>query len=389
MATIYQQTNRNTWMTRMVLLGERRTFSLETDFKPQAARYQAMLEDLPRVPQGREALQAWWDQKAALPKSQRTLSLHDLYAAWQDKHRDTALDALLFRLRDADLQEHAPTYLATIPRPNVSPGYSLARSVRLFLGEGPVPASTFTVARVEDWLHSLPMAPASRRLYYNGIRKFGEWLVRRGVLPENPVLQVPRPKGKKPEIRFLELPEIQRVLDATTSDPLRIGFLLAYGAGIERKGLLGIRRRDVQWADRMVMVRGATGKSASRERMCRLDGWAWAQLAPLIQAMLPDALLLGGLHEMTLSKAHREALAACHLQDRRVTLHCARHAWAVRKLRVGVPVEMVARQLGHANGTMVHTVYGRFIPRTTDWERWDQIEADRAPASNTGTRATG
>lgn len=36
---------------------------------------------------------------------------------------------------------------------------------------------------------------------------------------------------------------------------------------------------------------------------------------------------------------------------------------------------MVARQLGHANPTMVLKVYGRFVPNTVDLVRWESIAA--------------
>lgn len=390
MAKVYRQSGKKrgegVYMTRMRLLGARRVFSLEVSTETTALRRRLMLEDLPHLPVGAQALRLWWEQKQTLPRSQRSVQLADLYEAWSSRDRESALEALVFRLRDTDLQEHAAIYLQTIPNQQDSPGYWLARSVRLLLGDDPMPASLFTVSRVEDWLNSLPMSPSSRRLYYHGVRRFGAWLVRRGTIPSNPVTQVPRPKAKAPEIRFLELPEIARVIAAAANDTDRLAFLLAYGAGIERVGLLRIRRRDFHEATRSVQVRGATGKGASRERVCRIDAWAWEQIWPLIRTMLPDTLLLDGMSPASLSLAHLGATRACHLDDRKTTLHCARHAWAVRWLRVGVPVEMVARQLGHANGKMVHTVYGRFLPTTADWERWEQVAGERQTL-RTGTQA--
>ena len=50
-----------------------------------------------------------------------------------------------------------------------------------------------------------------------------------------------------------------------------------------------------------------------------------------------------------------------------------RHTYAVRAIRAGTPAELVARQLGHANAVLVHKVYGRFLPRQEERDRWEKI----------------
>jgi hypothetical protein len=47
--------------------------------------------------------------------------------------------------------------------------------------------------------------------------------------------------------------------------------------------------------------------------------------------------------------------------------------YAIRAVRAGVPYELVARQLGHADVAMVAKVYGRFAPGHQDRERWEQV----------------
>ncbi|HTS88289.1 MAG TPA: tyrosine-type recombinase/integrase [Gemmatimonadales bacterium] len=74
---------------------------------------------------------------------------------------------------------------------------------------------------------------------------------------------------------------------------------------------------------------------------------------------------------------HRERQRALGLPILR--FHDARHHWATESLRAGVPVELVARQLGHVDGTMVLPVYGRFIPHDVEWNHWrEQLAARQA-----------
>lgn len=75
------------------------------------------------------------------------------------------------------------------------------------------------------------------------------------------------------------------------------------------------------------------------------------------------------------SQVHRERLRAIDLEGFR--LHDARHHWAVRMARAGAPFELVARQLGHRDVTMVAKVYGRFKPDTEERDRWERLATAR------------
>lgn len=70
---------------------------------------------------------------------------------------------------------------------------------------------------------------------------------------------------------------------------------------------------------------------------------------------------------------HRERCRALDLAGYR--LHDARHHWAVRMVRAGMPLELVARQLGHRDVVMVAKVYGRFVPNTVERDRWEKAAA--------------
>jgi hypothetical protein len=44
-------------------------------------------------------------------------------------------------------------------------------------------------------------------------------------------------------------------------------------------------------------------------------------------------------------------------------------------VRAGMPLELVARQLGHRDIAMVAKVYGRFVPNSQERDRWEAIAA--------------
>jgi hypothetical protein len=38
--------------------------------------------------------------------------------------------------------------------------------------------------------------------------------------------------------------------------------------------------------------------------------------------------------------------------------------------------------LGHANGVLLHQVYGRYVPRQEEREKWERVAATQDEASN-------
>jgi hypothetical protein len=69
------------------------------------------------------------------------------------------------------------------------------------------------------------------------------------------------------------------------------------------------------------------------------------------------------------------AIACSALSIANYWLRDARHSYAVRAARAGTPAELIAKQLGRANATMVLKVYGRFMSEQGDRDRWELAAA--------------
>ena len=91
------------------------------------------------------------------------------------------------------------------------------------------------------------------------------------------------------------------------------------------------------------------------------------------RSVLPGERLLRGVDRWEAGDCHRERLRTLGLPQH--TLHDSRHHWAVRIVRAGMPLELVARQLGHKDVLMVARVYGRFVPNSQERDRWESIAA--------------
>lgn len=248
--------------------------------------------------------------------------------------------------------------------------------LRALIPEGQRFASTqFTVDRVQTHLDAMPLKTSTRRLHAYTLRAFGDFMVRRGVIPENPLVKLAMPPEVKPRAQHLETPTVLALLDRCEPRD-RAALALAYGGGLEVSVIVALTRRDVDVARREVRARGT--KSESRDRVARIANWAW----PIIEAhcanLLPGARLFpsaGGGNLRTqagaLSQRHKATLESMGLEG--YTLHDARHYWAVRAVKAGVPLQVVATQLGHSDVAMVARIYGVYAPSAAERDHWESI----------------
>ncbi len=156
-----------------------------------------------------------------------------------------------------------------------------------------------------------------------------------------------------------------------SAEPERTLFAFLYGTGCDLSTALTLRRRDVELEEREVRARGS--KSYNRDRIVTVAEWAWPLLVDRCKTLLPDAPLFPGLSRWTASDLHRATLGKLTLLRKGITLHAARHHWAVRALKAGTPIELVARQLGHKDGVLCLKVYGRFLPTGAERRKWERV----------------
>lgn len=234
------------------------------------------------------------------------------------------------------------------------------------------PADRFTAPAVMQHIQQLSIRSSSMRAYVTAFASFGNYLQAHGVMP-NPMRGVRRPKPLPPRTMHLTTEQAQQLVAAAPTRNLQLAFALAYGAGAEASAIVSTRLDDFIPATHEVRVRGT--KNANRDRLVRVADWAWHVLALRLMDLSATSLYeepLGAVRTRhLLTEAHRKLVTSLGLPP--VTLHDARHYFAVRLMRAGTPAEVVARQLGHRDATMVLRVYGRFAPSAHDRNRWEQM----------------
>ncbi|HRX18615.1 MAG TPA: tyrosine-type recombinase/integrase [Gemmatimonadales bacterium] len=282
------------------------------------------------------------------------------------------LDRLRQELQDTDVEPHLARWLREVATRTAADTVAHYRKhVRTLIPEGePFPASRLTVRTIRDWIAGLPVGPITQRKYHAALSSFADYLVDGEVLPANPVRSVRRPPPTRPRTRYLEHPEVLRLVEAMPG-PFRALSAIVHATGIELSVAVGLLRRDID-LDRLTLHARGT-KSSWRDRVVGVEPWALPYFADQVRLLTPEASVFPGMSRWTASDVHRRVCAELGIKD--YQFRDARHTYAVRMMRAGTPPEMIGRQLGHANPVMVNKVYGRFHPDHNDLSKWHEAAA--------------
>lgn len=273
---------------------------------------------------------------------------------------------------------------------------SYCASVRSMIPAGTeFPISDFTKAAISTWLASHTNASAATQHYHlAGIRHFIKWLQEQDVLTLNPAAGIARPKLAFPRTKHLAPADAIRLAEMQPS-PFKEFSAFLNGTGSDVSLARAVLVRDVDHANHEVRIYGGDSGSRKkdwRDRTVRIAEWTWLYVDRQMEGKGPDDLLFDAdiIDRYTQWRAHRAAITALVATGHRVydgyTPRDARHTFAVRLIRAGVPPEVVARQLGHKDAVMVLQVYGRFAPRQNErayWERHAQAWEKRMLKENT------
>jgi site-specific recombinase XerD len=137
---------------------------------------------------------------------------------------------------------------------------------------------------------------------------------------------------------------------------LRGVIVLLWRAGLRIQEALSLGEHDLDARRGSILVRNGKG---GRRREVGMDEWGWEQLRPWLtaRAELPVGPLFCIIDGPTRGRPWSGAAVRCEFRRvaaqagvrRRFAPHQLRHAHALELAREGVPLNIIQRQLGHAN----------------------------------------
>lgn len=188
-----------------------------------------------------------------------------------------------------------------------------------------------------------------------------------GTIDRNVVAQVKRPKAPRHEITALTPERAKRILEAIAGDPNAALYELLLGSGMRAGEAIALDWRDVDLDNGTVFIR--TGKTPRAVRTIPIPPSVVASLrahrarASTIDPRAP--VFVGerkGQRLRTDVALHRfqQLLRAAKIPSMRI--HDLRHGHATLLLAAGVPMQVIADQLGHSNPATTAMVYAHVQP---------------------------
>lgn len=172
--------------------------------------------------------------------------------------------------------------------------------------------------------------------------------------------RAPRNKGRRYPADPPRVEEIVAVMRQAGERPaglrLRGLIVVLWRAGLRISETLALSEGDLERARGAMLVRHGKG---GKRREVGMDDWGWHQLDPWLgfRPQLPVGALFCVINGPTAGRPWSAAAARTqfrHMADRaavrrRFAPHQLRHAHAVEMAREGVPLNVIQRQLGHAD----------------------------------------
>lgn len=325
-----------------------------------------------------QKIEAMWEQLAAEHRAWDVLnrvrageiSIGQLWDIWVATKQN--VPEIRRRLDDTDLEPVVDDFLKVygLKRPkNVAPTRHRLRY--LVPQDQPLPRSVVTTEWLTGKLYAYPGGAGTLRGVHSAWSVFFDYCTRvRKLFDMSPMINVDRPPAPMSVVRFYELDVVERIVAAQPDAQRRAFMAIAYGCGIESGVIRGLYRSDLEPADKEIHAPGT--KTHTRQRMARVSAWAWPYIWKYAKDLLPTARLFPvEWRPDVVSRMHEATVTALKLPEA-LTLHEARHHWAVTHLRAGVPVAVVQHQLGHSTPILTLKTYGAFIPTGADRAKWDR-----------------
>ena len=247
--------------------------------------------------------------------------------------------------------------------------------------------ATLDRVAIDMWLtklHNYGLSDNTIHTCYARLKKVYNHFYETGDLIKSPFVGVKTPKKGEPRKSHLTKEQMDTVLaavyaDYEPSDPMYVGILLAFYAGLRRGEILGLRWRDIDFDKGTITVRSAVGvggqfgaytkgpKNKSSNRTFPMLPQLQEALEERKRAIEPkdNWFVCGNKEEFiapqTYSHAFCDFTKRNNLVDaygKRVVPHALRHNLATVGIRSGMDIASLSLMMGHASRAMTLDTYG-------------------------------
>jgi integrase/recombinase XerC len=216
------------------------------------------------------------------------------------------------------------------------------------------------VSRYAAGRHRSGLKSRSIQRELSSIRGFFQYLIKRGILENNPAIEVAAPKADKPLPKTCDAEQLDQLLtNHKSKDPLMVRdlaiFELTYSSGLRLAEVVSLNLTDVDLAQQIMIVTGKGNKTrqlpVGSKAVLAIKKWLGFRNA---LSKTPEQLALFlSKHGQRIS--HRNVQSRLKLLAKRQGLsqplspHMLRHSFATHMLESSSDLRAVQELLGHAN----------------------------------------
>ena len=265
--------------------------------------------------------------------------------------------------------------------------YSYNRYIKPYLGDYIFATVDKTV--INGWitkLYQLGLSQNTIHTTYARLKKVYNYFFNNGELLRDPFKGVKMPKKGEPKTTHLTDEQMDNVLQAVyldyePQDPMYVGILLAFYAGLRRGEICGLRWNDIDFYKHTITVRSAVGvsqaletKNYTKDPKNKSSNRTFPMLPQLEQALKDRKVLINpddswfviGNEEQfmlpqTYNRYFSEFVERNSLTDaygKKIMPHGLRHNMATVGIRAGMDIASLALMMGHASRAMTLDTYG-------------------------------
>ncbi|MGM0450814.1 MAG: tyrosine recombinase XerC, partial [Pseudomonadota bacterium] len=194
--------------------------------------------------------------------------------------------------------------------------------------------------------------------HLSAIRRFYGFLIREGIVADNPALDIRPPRNQRPLPGVMDVDQLHHLLEQPPEDPLEARDLammeLMYSSGLRLAELVALDEHDLDRRDASVRVTGKGGKTrivpVGRAALKALD--CWLEQRPALVRSGESAVFIsqrGQRINRRTVQARLRRWGQQHQSDQRLHPHLMRHSFASHMLESSGDLRAVQELLGHSD----------------------------------------